>query len=139
MSPAEGGPNHGACLCGAVRFAFAPDRRDVTVCHCSQCRAWSGHAWASVNAPLATLTIEDREGALAWRRSSDYARRGFCRACGSALFWHADRLDEHKDRIAIAAGALASPTGVRLRLHIFAASKGDYYEIPDGEPQKATY
>jgi hypothetical protein len=32
-------------------------------------------------------------------------------------------------------GALDTPTGAKIALHIFAAEKGDYYDIPDGEPQ----
>ena len=34
-------------------------------------------------------------------------------------------------------GALDTPTGSKIALHIFAAEKGDYYEIPAGEPQNA--
>ena len=35
-------------------------------------------------------------------------------------------------------GALDAPTGLRLGKHIFVADKGDYYDIADGLPQKAT-
>jgi hypothetical protein len=129
----------GACLCGAIEFAFAPDRTDIHVCHCGQCRAWSGHYWASVNAPFDTLKIKKGERSLAWFRSSDWARRGFCKECGSALFWHGDKLEDHKHRIAVAAGALSSPTGLHIGEHIFVADKGDYYEIADGLPQKDKY
>lgn len=129
----------GKCLCGAVSFEAVGDRDDATACHCSQCRRWSGHHWASVNVPADGLIITKGEDSLKWHRSSDYARRGFCRECGSALFWHADRLDDYKARIAVSAGSLDAPTHVRLALHIFVADKGDYYEIADGLPQKQTF
>lgn len=129
----------GRCLCGAVAFEAIADKTDVVACHCGQCRAWSGHYWASVNVPFATMKIKVGEEDVVWHRSSNYARRGFCGKCGSALFWHADKLDEHKHRIAVAAGALAAPTGGKIERHIFVADKGDYYDIADGAPQLDTY
>jgi hypothetical protein len=32
-------------------------------------------------------------------------------------------------------GAFDTPTDTKLKMHIFAADKGDYYEITDGLPQ----
>ena len=32
-------------------------------------------------------------------------------------------------------GALDTPTGTQLAIHIFVAEKGDYYDITDGLPQ----
>jgi hypothetical protein len=32
-------------------------------------------------------------------------------------------------------GAFDTPTDTKLRLHIFVANKGDYYDIADGLPQ----
>ncbi len=129
----------GRCLCGAVAFAFEADKRNVTACHCSQCRQWAGNFWTSVNAPFAALKFSSGARSVSWFRSSSYARRGFCKTCGASLFWQADRLDEHKDRIAIAAGCVDSPTGLQLTEHIFTASKGDYYAIADGVPQKERF
>ena len=129
----------GSCLCGAVAVEAARDQTNVTACRCGQCRRWSGNFWASVNVPHEGLRITKGEKAVGWFRSSDYARRGFCKECGSALFWHGDKLDDHKHRIAIGAGSLAAPTGLHMAEHIFVADKGDYYEITDGLPQKARY
>lgn len=131
---------NGQCLCGAIVFSVESDDLDhPSACHCSQCRKWSGHYWATVNAPHAKMTVSKGEDKLKWYRASDYARRGFCSDCGSSLFWNADGLEKHKNRIAIALGALNAPTGVKLREHIFVADKGDYYDIADGLPQKETY
>ena len=131
---------HGKCLCGAVEFTMPKDDLDhPSACHCSQCRRWSGHFWATVNGPLAGLQFVSGEDKVKWYEASTYARRGFCSECGSSLFWNAFGIDEHKDRVAIALGALDSPTGIRLAEHIFVADKGDYYEIADGLPQKEKY
>lgn len=71
------------------------------------------------------------EDNVTWFRSSERVRRGFCSTCGSSLFW--DPI--HKDTIAIAMGAFDSPTDTKLAMHIYAAEKGDYYDIGDGLPQ----
>ena len=39
---------------------------------------------------------------LAWFQSSSFARRGFCRECGSSLFWDAPK----RDTISVTAGSL---------------------------------
>ena len=122
--------NKGSCLCGAVRFEVAGELRPPDACHCSKCRKQSGHFWASTDILRSDLAIEGAEN-LAWFRSSEKVRRGFCSTCGSALFW--DPIG--RDRIAVAMGAFEAPTGVRLAKHIFVADKGDYYEIADGAPQ----
>jgi len=121
----------GACLCGAVRFEVSEMPRDPEACHCSQCRKQSGHFWAAVAAPRASLTINGAEH-LTWYFSSETVRRGFCATCGSFLFW--DPVLEAS--IDIAMGAFDAPTGMRLATHIFVADKGDYYDITDGLPQK---
>ncbi len=130
----------GQCLCGAIAFTFEnPDLDHPSACHCSQCRRWSGHIWASVNAPLDAVKFTRGEDLLKWYRASDYARRGFCPTCGSSLFWHADKLDDYQHRIGVALGALDAPTGLALTEHIFVADKGDYYDIADDLPQKEKY
>lgn len=128
----------GRCLCGAIVFSVDANAFDNrTACHCSQCRRWSGHVWASVSGPKDLFAIEAGEDKLKWHHASDVAQRGFCSECGSSLFWHGHGRDEFKHRIAVAFGALDSSAGLRLDEHIFVADKGDYYDIVDGLPQKA--
>lgn len=130
----------GRCLCGAAAFSTGPTKNQADVCHCKQCRRWSGHQFASINVALNSLSFERGEDRIKWYRASDYARRGFCGDCGSSLFWHADRLDGHKDRIAVAAGSLDEPTGLKTVEHIFVADRGDYYELPDdGAERKESF
>jgi len=99
-------------------------------CHCRQCRKQSGHFFASSDVPRASLTINGAER-LTWFQSSERVRRGFCSVCGSTLFWDPIR----KDVIGIAMGALDTPSMTHLKMHIFVAEKGDYYDIADGLPQ----
>jgi hypothetical protein len=120
----------GSCLCGAVTYEVKGKLRNAIGCHCTQCRKTTGHYLAASAADLGDFRLT-RDDGLAWYRSSDMARRGFCSTCGSTLFWQADE----RPYIAIAAGTLDSPTGIRLEGHIFCADKGDYYDITDGDCQ----
>jgi hypothetical protein len=125
-------PTHatGHCLCGAIRFEIDGPLRDVVVCHCGQCRRQHGAPPGYTQAAWEHIRFEGEES-LAWYRSSEKARRGFCRICGSSLFWE----PIGTGRVSIAAGALDAPTGLRTVRHIFVADKGDYYEIHDGAEQ----
>ncbi len=116
----------GRCECGAVRYRVRGPLRDVLNCHCGQCRRTHGHFAAYTRAPQDTLEFEEDRG-LRWYRSSPEARRGFCSECGASLFF--DRLSS--DGIAIAAGTLDPPTGLKTARHVFVADAGDYYSIDD--------
>ncbi len=117
----------GRCLCGAVAYQVHGPLRDVVNCHCRQCRRTHGHMAAYTSVRRADLHMTETRG-LKWYQSSDAARRGFCQECGASLFW--DSLD--RDSIAVAAGSIDEPTGLKTIRHIFVADKGDYYEIDDG-------
>lgn len=119
----------GGCNCGAVRYASSGPWRPVIACHCSQCRKTSGHHVAATSVPREGLEIT---GEPRWYRSSESARRGFCPACGSQLFW-----DGPGANISVMAGTLDGPTGLRVKGHIFCADKGDYYEIGAAERRAA--
>ena len=119
----------GQCLCGTVQFRLSGELRPVVVCHCGQCRRWHGHVGAYTRVPTKALTIESEKG-LAWYRSSERARRGFCRDCGSSLFW--ERIGS--GQMSVAAGTLDEPTSLETKLQIFAEYAGDYYEIDDRIP-----
>ncbi len=119
----------GGCLCGAVRYRVDGEMRLLAVCHCSQCRRWTGHGFAAATVDRAALVVE---GEVAWFESTPGAvRRGFCPVCGSSLFW--DRIGAEVTDVL--AGTLDLPTGLSLQDHIFVADKGDYYAIADGLPQ----
>lgn len=119
----------GSCQCGNVRFEIAEPLTGATACHCNQCRKQSGHYFASANTPKAAVSVTG--DGLTWYPSSEKVRRGFCRHCGSWLFWE----PVFKDWTSVALGAIDGPTGLRLERHIFVADKGDYYDIADGLPQ----
>ena len=122
----------GSCLCGAVRFHTSGHLRGVVYCHCSQCRKQTGLYYAATDVGDADLTVEGAEN-LTWYAASDFAKRGFCKVCGSALFWKRNGAD----KVSIMAGAFEEPSGLVADSHIFVADKGDFYTIDDGLPQHA--
>lgn len=119
----------GRCECGAVAFVIKRARDTVTFCHCSQCRRTSGHYWAATRAETADITFTAEHG-LAWYQSSPENRRGFCRFCGSSLFYRPNGANH----MGIAAGSLDLPTAMVAGKHIHTADCGDYYAIPDDAP-----
>ncbi|MGV1828806.1 GFA family protein [Agrobacterium vitis] len=117
----------GSCLCGAVRFQVNGDLPPPDACHCSKCRKHSGHYFASTDVPKDKIEIDGSE-TISWYQSSEKVRRGFCSVCGTSLFFDPPA----RDWIAVAMGAFDGPTQTRLKMHIFVADKGDYYDIADG-------
>lgn len=121
----------GHCLCGAVWFTAKGPLRPVVACHCDECRRFSSSHWNATAAKRHNVTIEGEES-LRWFALNEHARRGFCGACGSSLFF--DPLA--RDYIAIGAGSLDKPTGLELAVHIWVPEAGDYYAIADGLPKR---
>lgn len=114
----------GQCECGQVSYKSPGPWRDVIACHCRACRRTSGHYWAATAVPMAALELKRVEG-LQWFRASSCASRGFCSGCGSSMFYKHD----DKDYIAIAAGSLDQPTGLKMTEEAFTGEKGDYYPL----------
>ncbi|MEM7425607.1 MAG: GFA family protein [Pseudomonadota bacterium] len=124
------GVHSGSCLCGQVRFTAAGPLADVLVCHCRQCRKMSGHCFAATAVPQARFRLIRTEG-LEWLASSTASKRGFCRVCGSSLFFH----HGEDEPIGIAAGAFDDDPPLTVAAHIYVDEAGPYYTIEDGCPQ----
>ena len=122
----------GSCLCGAVAFEIHGPLDDVVACHCSQCRKQTGNYWASTQCADADLKFTRQDG-LKWFQSSDFAKRGFCKECGSTLFWKKSSGDPVTS---ICVGSIDGKTGLKLGGHIFTADAGDYYVIAGGDFRK---
>ncbi len=120
----------GSCLCGAVQFEISGPLRDVIHCHCEMCQKLHGNFGSHSKAKRINLQITKDEG-LGWYKTSSVARRGFCRNCGSSLFWD----PYEQDSVGILAGSLSQPTGLKTMGHIFVGEKPDFYEITDDNPQ----
>lgn len=122
----------GGCHCGGVRFEIHGKLRDVVICHCGDCRRHHGHASAHTRCQRSEVTFLSDAG-LTWYDTSATGSRGFCARCGSVLFFHR----KGTARLAINAGVLDQPTGLRASMHLFVPDKADYYELgEDGLPRR---
>lgn len=119
----------GQCLCGDVRFTVSGPLKQIIACHCTMCRRQTSHFLAFTAAWNDDLHVSG-EAALAWYRSSSHSQRGFCRKCGSVLFFATDGAE----RTSISAGALAPGHGLSLVAHTFTQDKGSYYTVEDTVP-----
>ncbi len=119
----------GSCLCGKVHYQINGKARSVVACHCIQCRKTSGHHVAATQVEQLNLSVQGVEE-ITWYQSSETAERGFCRTCGSQLFWK----EFASTRISVMAGTLDGETGLVMDRQLFTDSKGDYYRLPNVEP-----
>ncbi len=128
----ENSETKGGCLCGAVRYRVRGPLRDVVNCHCTMCQRLHGNFGPHSKARKEDITITKSDG-LVWYETSEVARRGFCRDCGSGLFWE----PVEQDATGIIAGSLDNPGELKTIGHIFVGEKSSFYEISDELPQFA--
>ena len=123
-SPGKTAVATGSCLCGDVRFTVRGELASVTYCHCAMCQRALTHYGAFTACAPEALAVED-EAKVKWYRSSPDAKRGFCRRCGSQLFW----TPTHGRHVAISAGSLDQPTGLKPGGHLHAENVADYDRV----------
>src|SRR6218665_3614377 len=76
----------GGCQCGAVRYRAEGSLSDPHLCHCRMCQKAAGNYFMPLaNAARATFSLT--RGEPSWFQSSHLVRRGFCKKCGTPLFY----------------------------------------------------
>ena len=135
MAGTNTGGATGGCLCGAVRFQVSGPLRDVVNCHCSMCQKLHGVFGAHSKAKKNNIAIIEGRG-LKWYRTSEIAQRGFCRECGSSLFWREKGAERDW---AVSVGALDATNdgghGQRITEHIWIDDKPGFYDFADDAPR----
>ena len=130
----------GRCMCGKVRYVIEKPARGVWNCHCVRCRRWTGHFTAATSCRRDDLRLISDE-TLAWYHPVEHpdVAYGFCRECGSSLFWKVvaappDGPQEQLDNISVWAGTLDLPTGLSTERVIYAEDISDYHTpVPEME------
>ncbi len=118
----------GQCLCGSIEVE-APEIAGIDVCHCSTCRRWSGGPMLAVHCGS---EVNFTGGEPATFQSSEWAERGFCRNCGTHLFYHLKGNDEY-----ILPAGLFAKQDFQMNSEIFIDEKPAYYTFSN-ETQKMT-
>lgn len=133
-SEPESPPLQGGCLCGDVRYRLLRRTGEAPLCHCINCRRWSGApllAWVTVPRDALEWT---RNAPVAYDHASDLAtqvRRTFCARCGSGLTW--ERIDG--DEVDVTVGTLDDAEAVAPTHHCFAGRQLSWLELTDTLPR----
>jgi hypothetical protein len=128
MTMTEHKTRSGHCLCGRVRVSLRCGD-EVDACHCSICRRWGGGPLLAIE-PEGDVKFDGVEQ-IAVFESSDWAERGFCRRCGTHLFY---RLKEPV-HYAIPVGLLDDPGALRLAKEIFVDEQPQAYAFAGERPR----
>ncbi len=135
----------GGCLCGAVCYEAQADPIIVAHCHCTDCQKSSGTGHGThVGLPEAAVKFS---GEIKFydspADSGNTVSRGFCPACGSAIF---SRNSSMPGMAFLRASSLDNPDAVAPSMIVYAsrAPKWDtmdpslpsFAELPEGGPEK---
>lgn len=112
----------GSCLCGAVRVT-AQTANSIDACHCTMCRKWGGGPLLAVECGEA-VRFEGEEH-IATFSSSDWAERGFCRICGTHLFYRLKQ-EQHYE---LPVGLFGDEAQWVFATQIFIDEKPAYYDF----------
>ncbi len=123
---------NGKCLCGAVSFDFSPKIKWVAHCHCSQCRRAHGAAFVTwVGVDDSSVNINSQS--LNWYQSSTQAQRGFCKQCGSTLFF---RSSNWPGELHISRANITDAIDQQPQVHAYFDSHVEWVCINDELPKK---
>ena len=120
---ADGKQLKGQCLCGAVKITANSAESHVGACHCRSCRRWGGGPFMEINCG-SDVDFEGHEH-IARYNSSDWAERGFCRQCGSHLFYRLKEPQQHMMPV----GLFEEDEAREFRTQVFIDEKPDYYNF----------
>lgn len=143
----------GSCLCRAITYQITATPLYSAYCHCSQCRRFSGSAFAAIAgfrmSDLKVMTGAELLASYTKTADADVAvapaegrsiggvttRLRFCKACGSSMF--AEKISEGTEGLVhLRLGTVETPLSFRPQAHVHLASKAAWFEIPtDGLPR----
>ena len=119
----------GRCLCGGVTFEAQAEALETHACHCSECRRWSGAPAMGIGVASVNFSGEQN---IARYESSKWALRGFCKTCGSNLFFQRKGFDFY----VLWVGALDDPSAIKFTGEIFIDEKPDFYNFVGDHPRQ---
>jgi hypothetical protein len=126
----------GQCLCGAVCVTVDAPLGDISACHCEMCRKWSGSIQMGIEMPRGAVTIT---GPVKTFQSSEFAERGWCEACGSAV-WLRDTQGGNAGYFELTPGLFENAGGAALTREVYAdccpqgyALAGDHERVSRAE------
>jgi len=113
----------GTCLCGNVQLSTSSMNIHAGACHCSMCRKWSGGPLMVVDCGT-DITFSNTENIEVYN-SSDWAERGFCKRCGSHLFYRLKEQNLHY----VPVGLFDEVNDIVFDHQVFIDDKPGYYDF----------
>ncbi len=113
----------GSCLCGDVKVSANDIVKKIDACHCAMCRKWGGGPYMAVESH-GDIQFEG-ESNISVFASSDWAERGFCKNCGTHLFY---RLKD-KSYYGLPSGLFDDLTELEFTHQIFIEQKPAFYDF----------
>ena len=125
-------PYTGGCLCGAVRYECHAPPKSAFICHCNDCKKYTGAPFSAfiilaaedVRLLSGTPRRYEREAA-----SGNSTSREFCPECGGSLF---GRISPYPNILTVDIGSLDDASWVRPKGHLWTKRELDWAHIEDG-------
>lgn len=134
MSEVKAPVAEGGCQCGAVRYAFYAPLENPHACHCRMCQRAVGGAFA--------LLAGGKKENFAWTKgkpaffaSSNVAKRGYCRDCGTPLSF---AYDMPKARTYVTIGSLDDAEAAAIIIQYGVESRLGWVRFCEDAPSEAT-
>lgn len=113
----------GKCLCGAVEVTATDARDEVGACHCRMCRRWGGGPYMEIECG-SNVEFSGKQH-IAVYDSSAWAERGFCKQCGTHLFYRFKKNGHH----GVPVGLFDDESGLSFAHQVFVDEKPGYYDF----------
>lgn len=110
-----------SCLCGAVNITAKDVNPKFTVCHCQSCRKWGGAPFFAVK--CGTKVHINGGNSVKEYESSSWASRGFCKECGTHLFYKFKERGEYNMPV----GMFPNLKGLEMDMQYFSDMRPSYY------------
>ncbi len=119
----DGTERHGVCLCGAIQITAKDTEKSVGACHCQMCRRWGGGPFMEIDCGT-EVSIKGKENVSVFN-SSAWAERGFCRRCGTHLFYRIKETGQHM----IPVGLFEDDENLVFDHQVFIDERPSYYQF----------
>lgn len=126
----------GGCHCGAIRYRVKETPVYHALCHCTDCRRATG-APAVSWALFRNENFEVLRGDAKVYASSEHARRHYCGACGTSLFYTNEIV--FPGMTDIQSATLDDPAALPLQIHVQTAERVPWMKDLAALPQFERY
>jgi hypothetical protein len=124
----------GGCQCGKVRYALYVAPENSHVCHCRMCQRATGGLFAALAGGPKSAFAWTR-GEPAFFESSNLAKRGYCRDCGTPLSF---AYNQPEARFYVTIGSLDAPAAAPIIRQYGIESRISWVKFCEDAPAERT-